>query len=358
MNSDTIKLRTKNIKLSLKQKNIDSLILTRESNITYLTGFTGQDSWAIITPRTAYLITDSRYTQLAQKQCPYTKIIIRNQSLPIAAANILKRLKTANKIAVENNIELAAYQAIKKAAKINLKSSANIVESLRTIKDTHEINSIKKAAQIAAEALEKTLACIQPSITEFGLAALLDYNIRQLNARNSFDTIVAFGPNAACPHHQPTNRKLKTNDTILIDFGAKYNGYCSDITRCFTVGKPSSRFKKVYGTVLKAQKAAISAVKQGISVKTVDSAAREVIENSGLPLYSHGTGHGIGLDIHEVPLLSSRSNQILQPGMVITIEPAVYIPQKLGIRIEDDILVTEKGPKVLTPELHKYDYAL
>ena len=358
MDPAIIKLRTKNIKLALKQKNIDSLILTRESNITYLTGFTGQDSWAIITPRTTYLITDSRYAQLAQKQCPHAKIIIRKQSLPIAAANIIKRLKTARIITAESTIDLAAYQAIKKAANIKLKSSANIAESLRTIKDTHEINLIKKAAQIAAKALEKTLACIQPSITEFGLAALLDFHIRQLNAKNSFDTIVAFGSNASCPHHQPTNRKLKTNDTILIDFGAKYNGYCSDITRCFAIGKTSHLFKKVYQTVLNAQKAAISAVKQGVPVKAVDSAAREVIENSGLPLYGHGTGHGIGLDIHEAPLVSSRSNQILAPGMVITIEPAVYIPKKLGIRIEDDILVTENGCEVLSPELYKDDYVL
>jgi Xaa-Pro aminopeptidase len=192
------------------------------------------------------------------------------------------------------------------------------------------------------------LKYIKPGVTESELAGRLDFQIRRAAASNSFETIVAFGPNASRPHHQPTSRKLKKNDTILIDFGARCKGYCCDITRCFTIGRPNPFYKKVYAAVQQAQTAAIKMVKPGIEIKKVDAAAREVLRKYDLPVYGHGTGHGLGLEIHERPAISEKSKGKLQTGMVFTIEPAVYIPGRLGIRIEDDILITKTGCRILT----------
>jgi Xaa-Pro aminopeptidase len=180
------------------------------------------------------------------------------------------------------------------------------------------------------------------------LAGRLDFQIRKLGAVNSFETIVAFGPNASRPHHRPGNRKLKKNDCVLIDFGVRYKGYCCDLTRCFAVGKPSAFYKKVYDVVQEAQTAAIKMVKAGVEIRRVDAAAREVIAKQDLPVYGHGTGHGLGLEVHEEPVISADAKGKLQAGMIFTIEPGVYIPGKLGVRIEDDILVTESGSRILT----------
>jgi len=177
---------------------------------------------------------------------------------------------------------------------------------------------------------------------------MLNFQIRKLGATNSFDTIVAFGPNASRPHHQPGKNKLKQNDTVLIDFGAKYKGYCCDITRCFTVGRLTAFYKKVYNIVEQAQTAATKMVKAGVEIVRVDAAAREVICKNDLPVYGHGTGHGLGLEIHELPYIKAESKGRLKAGQVITIEPGVYIPGRLGVRIEDDILITETGYKILT----------
>ncbi|MEA3225685.1 MAG: M24 family metallopeptidase, partial [Planctomycetota bacterium] len=184
--------------------------------------------------------------------------------------------------------------------------------------------------------------------SESELAGMLDFQIRKLGARNSFETIVAFGPNASRPHHQPGMQKLKKRDTVLIDFGAKYRGYCSDITRCFTVGEPTALFKKVFDVVEQAQTAAIKKIRAGAKFTEIDATARQTIAKADLPVYGHGTGHGFGLEIHEPPFLKADGKGKFQAGQVITIEPGIYIPGKLGIRIEDDILVTETAHKILT----------
>ena len=177
---------------------------------------------------------------------------------------------------------------------------------------------------------------------------MLDLQIRKLGARNGFETIVAFGPNASRPHHQPSKRRLRKRDAVLIDFGAKYKGYCSDITRCFVVGKPTALYAKVYDVVEQAQAAAIQTIKAGAKLTQVDAAAREVIAKNDLPVYGHGSGHGFGLEIHEDPFLKADAKGKLEAGQVLTIEPGIYMPGKLGVRIEDDILVTGTGYRILT----------
>ncbi len=388
MNPKLIARRTRAIRRELDKKKIRLLIVTRPANVTYITGFLGDDSWAAIAGRRVYLLTDSRYTEQAQKECPSCKIIDRAGPMADAVANLVKKLKSVRTVAVEDSVSMADFEQLKKTVKARFRTAAGIVETLRSIKDESEIATIRSAAAISTKALAKTLPYIKPGVIESELAGMLDFQIRKLGARNSFETIVAFGPNASRPHHQPGTRKLKKKDAVLIDFGAKYKGYCSDITRCFVCGEgilplfpaagkmlagrkewrghpglvldaragrprhtasPQTAFyKKVYDVVEQAQAAAIKTIKAGVKITQVDAAAREVIDKAGLPVYGHGTGHGFGLEIHESPFLKPDGKGKLKAGQVITIEPGIYIPGKLGVRIEDDILVTETGYKILT----------
>jgi len=348
MNRQIIAKRTTAIRRELKSRRITCLILTKPANVTYATGFMGEDSWAAITPTRTYLLTDSRYTEQAQKECPASPIVERTGSMTQAVAKLIAKLKSVRRITVEKSISLAEFEALQKHLNKPPRSVEGIVEQIRSVKDSSEIAAIKASGAIAAQALERTLPQIKTGITEIELAGRLDFQIRKAGATNSFDTIVAFGPNASRPHHQPGRRKLKKKDTVLIDFGARYRGYCSDITRCFVRGEASARYRKVFNVVERAQAAAIKAIAPGVKLTTVDSAARDVIRQADLPVYAHGTGHGLGLEIHENPFLKPDTKERLKPGHVITIEPGIYIPGKLGVRIEDDILVTETGSRVLT----------
>jgi Xaa-Pro aminopeptidase len=354
MDARIIKRRIKAIRYQLKKKQIKSLLLTKPANVTYTTGFLGSDSWVLFTGRAVYLLTDSRYTEQAKSECPVCRIIERDRPIADAVAELLKKLKSLRSIAVEKSISLAAFETLKKRVKGRLRAVADIIESARSIKDKSEIDAISAASQIAAQALRRIFVYIKPGITENELAGWLDFQIRKAGAINSFETIVAFGPNASRPHHRPTSRKLRKNDTVLIDFGVRFNGYCCDITRCFVVGRPNPFYQKVYDAVQQAQTAALKMIKPGVAAGKVDTAAKEIIRKSGLPIYGHGTGHGLGLEVHEQPIISANSKAKLQPGMVFTIEPAVYIPGKLGIRIEDDVLVTRTGCKILTQNCPRY----
>jgi len=343
-----IKRRVRAIRQALGRKKISLFLVTKPANVTYTTGFSGDDSWVAITKGGVYLLTDSRYTEQAKNECPACRIIERDGPMVEAAAELAEKLKSVRAITVEKSTSLGDFEKLKEKVKGRVGSTANIIENLRSSKDDSEIAAIKKAAQIAAEALEKTLKHIKPNVTESELAGALDFEIRKLGAKNSFETIVAFGADASRPHHQPGTRKLKKNDTVLIDFGVQYRNYCCDLTRCFAVGKVSDFYRKVYEAVKEAQAAAVKIVKPGVEVEKVDEAARAVIRKYGLPVYGHGTGHGIGLEVHEEPVISEKSKGKLQAGMVFTIEPAVYVPGRLGVRIEDDVLVTENGCKVLS----------
>lgn len=348
MNRQIIAKRTSAIRRELKRRKIRCLIVTSPANVTYATGFMGEDSWAAITPARTYLLTDSRYTEQAQKECPSSPIVRRTGTMARAVAELVAKLKSVRTITVEKSVSLADFEALQKQLKRKPRSVAGIIEGLRSSKHSSEIAAIKAAGVIAAKALQQTRRHIKSPITEIELAGLLDFHIRKEGATNSFDTIVAFGPNASRPHHQPGKRKLKKKDTVLIDFGARYRGYCSDITRCFVLGDAAAIYRKVFDTVERAQVAAIKAIRPGVKLTTVDSAARDVIRRTDLPVYEHGTGHGMGLEIHEQPFLKPDSKEILKAGQVITIEPGIYIPGKLGVRIEDDVLVTENGSRVLT----------
>jgi len=348
MNPKLIARRIRAIRRDMDKKKIRFLIATKPANVTYMTGFLGDDSWAAIAGGRVYLLTDSRYTEQAQKECPSCKIIDRAGPMAGAVTNLVKKLKSIRTVAVEDSVSLADIEQLKKTVKARFRTAAGIIETVRSVKDESEIATIRSAAAISTKALSQILPYIKPGVTESELAGMLDFQIRKLGARNSFETIVAFGPNGSRPHHQPGKRKLRKKDAVLIDFGAKYKGYCSDITRCFVIGGMSAFYRKVYDVVEQAQTAAIKTIKPGVKITQVDAAAREVIEKTDLPVYAHGTGHGFGLQIHESPFLKPDGKGKLKAGQVITIEPGIYIPGKLGVRIEDDILVTETGYKILT----------
>ena len=349
MDSAVIEKRVKKLQSLLRAKKLDCLIVTSVPNVTYLTGFLGDDSWVVVFKRAIYLVTDSRYTEQSQKQCRYCKIIERKGSMQQAVLALTEKYKSVKTLALESTTSMFAFGVLKKEIKLKIKPVDGLVESCREIKDSMELSATKKAITVAKKALAKALKQVKPGISEAQLAAKIDYEIHCFGSVNSFATIVAFGGNASLPHHQPTGRKLKKNDTILIDFGAKVQGYCSDLTRCYTVGKVSKFYKKAYEVCYYAQRQAIKAVKAGAKIVDVDKVAREIIAEADLPVYGHGTGHGTGVEIHEKPSLSPLSGKaVLKAGQIITIEPAIYIPGKLGIRIEDDVLVTEGGCEVLS----------
>jgi Xaa-Pro aminopeptidase len=353
MDKHAYKTRIKGIRAAISRTGADCLIAAKPANVTWLTGFSGEDSWAIVLPRAVVLVTDSRYTEQAVTQCPFCKIVERTAAMADSVAELLRKQRGIKTAAVEKSISLAGFLSLKKNLSCRLKAAESIVESARRKKDPVEVAAVRAAAKIAAIVFKRILRQVKPGLTENVLAGIVDFEIRKAGGTNSFETIVAFGPNASRPHHQPASRKLRKNDTVLIDFGVRLAGYCCDLTRCFSVGAPRGFYNKVYAVVKQAQAAAIRMVKAGVEISQVDAAAREIIKKAGLPVYGHGTGHGIGLEVHELPAVSGKVKGKLQAGDLITIEPGVYIPGRLGVRIEDDILVTKDGCLVLTANCPK-----
>jgi len=282
MNDRALRNRQKKVREGMSRAGADCLIVTRPANVTYITGFLGDDSWAIVLPRAVILITDSRYSEQAAKECKKCRIVVRRNSMIKTVVKLLKN--KVRKIGIEKSATIFDFEGLKKELKLRVKPIANIIEAVRQIKDDGEIAAIKAASKIASLAIKNTISRIRAGMTENELAGLLDFEIRKLGGQIGFDTIAAFGPNAARPHHRPTDRKLRKNDTILIDFGARYRGYTCDITRCFTTGKAGSLYNKVYNAVSEAQEAALKIVRAGAKIKNVDLAARSVLEKYKLPV--------------------------------------------------------------------------
>jgi Xaa-Pro aminopeptidase len=343
-----IKNRISLIAKRLKNDSLDGIILTSFSNVTYATNFSGHDSWALILGKNVYLITDSRYAEQAKIECPSCKVIQRKDSLAEEANKIIEKRKNKLTLGFENKVSVAVHDQMKKYIKAKLKKTVHIAEEIRSVKSDQEVAMITKASKIAESALESTLKQVYIGITESAFAGLLDFEMRKRGACAAFDTILAFGANASMCHYMPGSCKLKKNDTILVDFGANYKGYLSDKTRCLAVGKPSAEYLRAYDVLAKAQAAAIATIKDGTPYGDVDAAARDMIENAGFPAFQHGTGHGVGLDIHELPFMGKGRKETLVAGQVITVEPGIYVAGKFGVRLEDDVLVTKTGCKILS----------
>ena len=350
MDESIVRERQKAVRQEIVARKLDCMLVMGAENVTYLTGFLGHDSWVVVIGRKITLVTDSRYTEQARGECVGCRIVERKGPITKAIAGIIARSSSVQTVGIEKTCTLQILAELKKHIKVRFKPVAQVVESVRRIKDPGEVKSIAKAARIAWQSLDATLKKLRAGITESEAAGLLEFQMRKLGVGPSFETIMAFGPNGSRNHHQPGQRRLRKNDTILIDFGTKVNGYCSDTTRCFVFGKSTRLYGKVYYGVLAAQQAAISKVRAGARLKDIDAAARTALSERGLPVYGHGTGHGVGLQIHENPFMSKIAKGALQAGDVITIEPGVYLPGKFGVRLEDDLLVTETGCKIITKD--------
>ncbi len=367
---DHIVERRRKLAHLIKEAEIDALLVSRPQNVTYLTGFTGDSSFVVITPDRAILVSDTRFTIQIQQECPNLETSIRpyNRTTAQEAVDVLSKLGIHSVGVESSHLTLAAFEAFKELSpKLNWVGKKGFVEQLRVIKDASEIIAIREAIRIAEEAFGMFRSSLAPTCSEKDLVDALDGYIRRAGGTcNAFPTIVAVGDRSALPHCPPTNRRLEEADFLLIDWGAVGSQYQSDLTRVIrspfqSSGKDrkqvESRLEKIYTVVLQAQKRAIAAVHGGVSVKEVDAAARGYIADAGFgENFNHGLGHGIGLLTHEAPDIRSTSEDVLQPGMIVTIEPGIYLPDFGGVRIEDDLLVTEDGCEVLSQLRKDWDW--
>ena len=331
---------------------LDALLVSHSANVRYLSGFTGSNGLVLMLVDRAILFTDPRYKIQAASEVDCRVQVVRGPLLPHALA-VIKRLR-ARRLGFENNrVSFEAYQFLKEhlPLKTALDPVAGWVEEQRMIKSDDEIDHIRRSVDLNSAAFERAVTRLRPDMRESELAAELDYRMRRLGAEGpAFETIVASGPRTAWPHARPSSDKLRGNALVLVDMGANLDGYASDMTRMLFVGRPGARVKRTYGAVLEAQLAAIDAVRAGVTAESVDRAARRVLRSHKLDrAFVHSTGHGLGLEIHEPPRLGKKDKVTLQAGMAITVEPGVYLEGFAGIRIEDTVVVTSNGCRVLTP---------
>ncbi len=334
-----------------RYKNIDALLVTNDTNIRYLTGYKSSESWLLVHKSRAYFITDFRYTLQAKAALKGVSVKQFTQSAYVTLFDLAKILKIKRLGFDERQTTVAQFKKLKETCwrRTKLVAANAVVESLREIKDVSEIQTIKECLKVHQKALNYIGKVVRPGVSEAFLLRKLEDFVKSHKVGFSFSPIIASGPNSCFPHAQVTDRILKNNEPVLIDFGIDINGYKSDLTRNFFLGRISPRVKEVFEATRLAQKEAISVIKPGISVADADLKARNVLRKFGLAKYfGHSLGHGVGLDIHEGPRLSHKCSCLLEPGMVVTVEPGVYIPNAFGIRVEDMILVTDKGCEVLS----------
>src|SRR3989339_948422 len=339
------------VKEKLKEDKVAAFLITNGINIRYITGFTGSESILLITQKDDYLFTDFRYLEQAKEDVPWIRIVERKVSLIKTICRKLTRLNI-KKLYVESlYLTFNQYNEIKNNVKgVYIIPTQGIIEKYRKRKTQEEIKKIQTAIDIAEKAYSNIRKKIKAGLTEKNLADILEFEIRkQGGEKSSFEIICAAGARASQPHAHATNRKIQSNDAILIDWGVSFQFYNSDLTRISFIDRISPKFKKIYQIVLDAQCFAIDSVKPGRMAKDVDRVARDYITKKGFGKYfGHGLGHGVGLAVHECPTINARSKEILEAGMVFTIEPGVYIPGWGGIRIEDIVLVTPQGCAVLS----------
>lgn len=347
--------RLERVRSKLAEQKLPALIIFSRANVRYLTGFTGSAGILVVgRDGRSWLITDGRYKLQSKEQTKGTgvKIAITRMTHKVLA-NLLKRTGFRH-IGFEGRYctvdFLNRLREELKGTKVKLESVANIVEELRSVKDEGELDNIRKAAALADAAFEHALKVIRVGMTERELAWEIEAFLRTHGADAiAFPPIIVSGERTALPHGQPSDRQLRKGDLVTMDLGAMVSGYCSDLTRTIVIGKPTSEQQRLYRAVWEAQQRGIEAMVAKQKGKKVDSIVREVLDKHGLKkLFTHGTGHGVGLEVHEAPSLGQRSKDVLKPNMVVTVEPGVYVPNFGGVRIEDLVLVTDGKPEILT----------
>ncbi len=335
-----------------RHRSINALLITQDVNIKYLTNFPAQESWLLVTPKKVVYMTDFRYIQEAREGLKGIALVKQHTQclaatlFEVAQTNKIKRLGFD-----ERHISIACLKKLKSFCprRIKLIAANGLVEGLREIKEKGEVNAIRECLKIHFKALEFLKKVVKPGLSERQILGYLEGFIKKKQVRFSFDPIIASGPNSAYPHAKVSDRILRANEPLLIDIGIDLKGYKSDLTRNFFLGRMSLRYTKALGATTLAQQEAIKLIKPGIAVAEVDAHARKVLRRFGLAKYfGHSLGHGVGLEIHENPKVSVKSQSILEPGMVVTVEPGVYIPGQFGIRVEDMVLITKEGHEVLS----------
>ena len=348
--------RMQRLRAELESRGLAGLLITDITNIRWATGFTGSHAFALVTPEEAWLAVDSRYTVQAQSECPGMRLRHLTSS---AADNLVEMLSelAVEELAIESDrMTVAAFLDYEKRleGKMRLRPESGLIRKLRLIKDDDELAHLRHACRIVNHVFECVCDSIVPGISERDLMLDLEWRIRKDHgAEIAFPSIAVSGPRSAMPHGQPSERLIQPGDFVTLDFGARWRGYCSDITRTIIIGPPDAAQQEVYGVVQAAQRNAVNAIKPGIAGKDIDAVAREYIANAGYgDRFGHGLGHSIGLEVHDGPGLAATSDVVLEPGMVLTVEPGIYIPEWGGVRIEDDVLVTPDGHEALTQAEH------
>jgi Xaa-Pro aminopeptidase len=343
--------RLQGLRAAMAEQGLESMLVLRPENRRYLSGFTGSAGSLLVTHDEAVFFTDFRYAEQAAEQSPHCRIIVYKDVLKEIKA-VLEE-KGIREVGFEQDfVPYAQYLAFAETFEgVTLKAVSGLVEELRAVKDESELAIMRQAAKIADAAFSHILGVLRPGLTEREVALELEFFMRKQGAKSSaFDIIVASGKRSSLPHGVATDKKLEAGDFVKMDFGAYYQGYCSDLTRTVVLGQPSEKQREIYNIVLEAQMHAVANIRPGMTGKEADALARDIIAAKGYgEFFGHTLGHGLGLVVHEAPSLAGRNEKgILKPGMVVTVEPGIYLPNWGGVRIEDDIVLTETGNEVLT----------
>lgn len=346
--------RVERLLAKMEEQGLESLFLNHDNNIRYISGYTGSDSYILISPKGRWFITDYRYTEQAKKECVGFEVIQRNRqttTLGQCVNQILKENNISNVGFERDHINYGMIEDIKNDVEnAEFIPTSGIIEELRYTKDEGEIELIRKACEITDKAFAELLKVIKVGMTEAEAALELEYNMRKFGAEGvAFDTILISGAKTSMPHGIPDDKKIEYGDFVTVDFGALYKGYCADMTRTFVMGEASDEQIKLYNTVLEAQIASVEGIKAGITGKEADDLAGQVLKREGYYEQSgKSLGHGLGLFIHERPFMNPICQDVLKEGCVVTCEPGVYIPGWGGVRIEDTVAITKDGCEILT----------
>ncbi|MFD2704301.1 M24 family metallopeptidase [Salibacterium lacus] len=342
--------RIEHVREQLRGRGADAIIIDSPANRRYVSGFTGTAGAVLITQQKAYFITDFRYIEQAEAQCPGFEVVRHTSSVYEKAGELLKNEQAATLVFEKDNVSYAGYESLQQHTKAELKPLSGLLEEIRLIKSEEELNVLQQAVDIADRAFEHITSYIKPGVKEIDVSNELEFFMRREGAvSSSFDIIAASGTRSALPHGTASEKAMQSGELLTLDFGAYFQGYCSDITRTVAVGEPPSRLREIYQVVYEAQLKALEEIKPGMTGAEADAVARDHIVKQGYGEYfGHGLGHGLGLEVHEGPRLSPKSGKVLEPGMVVTVEPGVYVPEIGGTRIEDDIVMTEYGNKTLS----------
>lgn len=345
--------RRQRLARTLKEENLDALMISNPVSVTYLTGFSGDSSYLILERRQTILVSDARFTVQIAEECPKLDTHIRppSQNIHQAVAEVIDKLAIRTVGFESSHLTVGDLETLADLLPaVSWAGDCNRVETLRAVKDPSEVAQIREAIAIAERAYRMFLAMLRPEDTEKELADNLEHYVRRAGGRcASFPSIVAVGERAALPHAPPTAKTVGEAGLLLVDWGASGRFYKSDLTRVLATRKISPKLTKVYEMVSRAQAQAIRAIRPGVKGHDVDAEARNVIADAGFgPFFGHGLGHGLGLEVHEAPAVRQNSQTVLEAGMVVTIEPGIYLPGWGGVRIEDDVLVTPDGGEVLT----------